>query len=231
MKRAIRLILTVLVSVAAVLTASAQYVYSPNLAFGAKAGATLSMMTFTPDVTQSFLPGYIFGATVRYTEQNHFGLIGEINIEQRGWKEDFEENSDRFSYSHTLTYIQIPLLTHIYFGSPRCKFFVNLGPEFSYLLGEKIKANFDYSDVASIPDFPRGYRTNEQLGMKITNRFDYGISGGLGVEIISRRNSFMLEGRFYYGLGNIFPSAKRDFFSASRGMSIQLTLGYMFRVK
>ena len=41
----------------------------------------------------------------------------------------------------------------------------------------------------------------------------------------------MLEGRFYYGLGNIFHSAKKDVFSASRGMSIELTLGYMIRVR
>lgn len=232
MKALSSLILLIVTALAAAVPATAQYVYSPNLAFGAKAGATLSEMTFSPDVKQSFLPGFICGVTVRYTEENHFGLIGEVNIQQRGWKEDFEEHNDLFSYQRTLTYIQIPLLTHIYFGSSKCKFFINLGPEFSYMLSDHIKADFNYNDIASIPDFPRGYRTNEQLGMKIANRFDYGISGGLGVELIARkRNSFLLEGRFYYGLGNIYPSSKRDYFAASRGMSIEVTLGYMFRVK
>ncbi|MDE6581396.1 MAG: PorT family protein [Duncaniella sp.] len=231
MKPLLRLILILLIA-AAPAAVKAQYVYSPNLAVGAKAGATISRMTFSPEVTQKFLPGFMAGVTVRYTEENHFGLIGEINIEQRGWVEDFEEHSSRFSYRRTLTYIQVPLLTHIYFGSRKCKFFFNLGPEFGYMLSDNISADFDYNDIASIPDFPRGYRTNEQLAMKVSNRFDYGISGGLGVELIARkRNSFMLEGRFYYGLGNIYPSSKRDFFSASRGMSIEVTLGYMFRIK
>ncbi|MCM1519752.1 MAG: PorT family protein [Lachnoclostridium sp.] len=210
----------------------AQREYSPNFAIGVKGGMTMSRMSFSPQVEQSFTNGFIMGVTARYTEENHFGLIGEINIEQRGWKENFEEKSDLFNYTRTLTYIQVPLLTHIYFGSEKCRFFVNLGPEFGYMLSSSISANFDPAAISSIPDFPRGYRTNEQLAMPVSSRFDYGISGGLGCElIIKRRNSIFLEGRYYYGLGNIFPASKRDYFSASRGMSIEITLAYMFRLR
>lgn len=213
------------------LAAMSQRQYSPNFAIGGKAGMTMSRMTFSPDVKQHFLNGYMAGITMRYTEEKYFGLIGEINFEQRGWKENFEE-SDRFSYSRTLNYIQIPLLTHIYFGSHKVRGFFNLGPEFGYLLSSSINANFNYRDVSAIPDFPKGYRTNEQLNMEITNRFDYGISGGAGIEfILKRKHSLLLEGRFYYGLGNIFPAAKKDYFSASRGMSIEVTLAYMIRVR
>ncbi len=70
------------------------------------------------------------------------------------------------------------------------------------------------------------------MQMDISSRFDYGITAGAGVEfIIRRRNSITLEGRYYYGLGNIFPSSRKDVFSASRGSSIQITLGYLFRLK
>lgn len=41
----------------------------------------------------------------------------------------------------------------------------------------------------------------------------------------------MLEGRYYYGLGNIFSAKKKDEFSASRGTAIEVTLGYMFHIK
>lgn len=214
------------------LTVMAQRQYSPNFAIGAKAGTTMSRMSFSPEVKQQFLNGYMIGVTARYTEENHFGLIGEINLQQRGWKEDFEENSDKFNYSRTLTYVQIPLLTHIYFGSRKFKGFFNLGPEFAYLLSSSTKANFDYADIKSVPDFPQGYRTNDQLNMDVENKFDYGISAGAGIEfIVKQKHSFMLEGRFYYGLGNIFHSAKKDVFSASRGMSIEITLGYMIRIR
>lgn len=225
-----KLILTA-AALSTILCVSAQRQYSPNLAIGGKAGMTMSRMSFAPEVKQNFQNGMMAGITVRYTEENHFGLIGELNIEQRGWKENFEENAE-FSYSRTLTYLQIPLLTHIYFGGKKFKGFVNLGPEFGYMISSSISANFDYRNISAVPDFPQGYRTNEQLAMDISNKFDYGISAGLGMEyIMKRKHSFMLEGRLYYGLGNIFPSAKKDYFSASRGMSIEITLGYMFRVR
>lgn len=227
-----RRLLTIITLLAASLTALAQREYSPNFALGAHGGATLSRMSFSPGVEQSFTSGFIMGLRARYTEENHFGLIGEINIEQRGWKENFEEQNDLFNYRRTLTYIQIPLMTHIFFGSDKCRFFINLGPEFGYMIADDISANFDYTNIAAIPDFPRGYRTNEQLSMDVSSRFDYGISAGLGCEMImKKRHSVMIEGRFYYGLGNIFPSSKRDYFSASRGMSIEISLGYMFRIR
>ncbi|MBO5455435.1 MAG: PorT family protein [Muribaculaceae bacterium] len=211
----------------------AQREYSPNLAIGGKAGSTMSKMSFSPEVHQKFTNGLTMGITARYTEEKHFGLIAEINLTQRGWAEDFaEDEAPQFSYSRTLTYIQIPFLTHIYFGSKKFRGFVNLGPEFGYMIGSSISANFDYKNYASVEGFPQGYRTNEQLNMEVQNKFDYGIAAGVGVEwILKRKHSFFLEGRYYYGLGNIYKATKRDFFAASRGMSIEITLGYMIRVR
>ena len=211
----------------------AQREYNPNFSIGAKGGATLSRMSFSPEVHQNMVQGITMGFTARYHEEKLFGLIGEINLTQRGWKEDFlRDDAPQFEYSRLLTYIQVPLMTHIYFGPERVKFFFNLGPEFGYLIGDKITANFDYHNYKSIPDFPQGYRTNEQLDKPVEVKFDYGIAGGAGVEFfINKRNSILLEGRYYFGLGNIFHASKRDFFSASRGTSIEITLGYLFRIR
>ncbi len=224
-----------LVSLLALLPSAvlAQRQYSPNFAIGGKAGATMSKMSFSPEVHQKFTNGLTMGITARYTEEKFFGLIAEINLTQRGWAEDFaEDEAPQFSYSRTLTYIQVPLLTHIYFGSNKFRGFVNLGPEFGYMIGSSISANFDYQNYTSIEGFPQGYRTNEQLNMEVQNKFDYGIAVGVGVEwILKRKHSFFLEGRYYYGLGNIYKASKRDFFAASRGMSIEITLGYMIRIR
>ena len=211
----------------------AQREYSPNFSMGVRGGATLSNMSFSPEVHQSMVQGITMGVTARYTEERYFGLIGEINITQRGWKENFvRDEAPQFEYSRTLTYVQIPLLTHIYFGSDRVKGFFNLGPEMGFMIGEKINANFDYRNYSSIEDFPTHYRTNEQLDKAAENKFDYGIAAGAGVEIfINRRNSIMLEGRYYFGIGNIFKDSKRDFFAASRGSSIEITIGYLFRIR
>lgn len=217
----------------AALPAMAQREYSPDFSMGVKGGATLSRMSFSPEVHQKMAQGFTGGIMARYREEKLFGLIAELNITQRGWKEDFaRDEAPEFSYERRLTYIQLPLLTHIYFGPKKVNFFVNLGPEFGLMLGDKIDANFDYHNIGSINGFPQGYRINRQLDMEVENRFDYGIAGGAGVEFyINKRNSIMLEGRYYFGLGNIFHATKRDYFSASRGSSIEITLGYMFRIR
>lgn len=211
----------------------AQREYSPKFYLGAKGGATLSRMTFSPGVHQKMVQGVTMGVSAKYVEENIFGLLAEVNITQRGWKEDFERDlAPEFDYSRKLTYIQIPFMTHIYFGSDKFKGFINLGPEFGYMIGDKISANFEYNNIKDIPGFPTTMRTNEQMSMEIERKFDYGIAAGAGMEfIVKRKHSLQLEGRFYYGLGNILNDSKRDFFSASRGMSIEITLGYMIRVK
>lgn len=211
--------------------AAAQREYSPNFMIGASAGATLSEMSISPHIDQTWLPGMTVGVRARYTEEKLFGIIVELNVTQRGWKEKYEPGED-FSYKCALTYLQLPFLTHIYFGSDRIRGFVNLGPEVGVMISSKISANFDYTNIKTVAGYPQGYRTNEQLNMEISNRFDYGIAGGIGAEyFVNRRNSVMLEGRFYYGLGNIFPAAKRDYFSASRSMSIEITAAWMFRLR
>lgn len=216
----------------AALTASAQREYSPNFSVGAAAGMTMSRMAFSPEVKQKWANGFTGGVRVRYTEENHFGLVGELNIEQRGWSEDYEELNSQFSYTRRLTYLQMPLMTHLYWGGDKFKVYVNLGPEVGYMIGSSISSNFDYRDYMHIPDFPLHNRTCQQMVLDVSNRFDYGITAGLGLEwFYKQRQSLMLEGRFYYGLGNIFPCTRSDYFSAARGMSLMVTVGWMMRVR
>lgn len=209
---------------------SAQEHYRPHISVGGHAGMTLSSMTFQPTVQQKMVSGFTMGATFRYAEEKFFGLIAELNLSQRGWSEDFK-GAD-FSYNRVLTYIEIPLLTHIYFGGRRFKGFVNLGPQVGFMIGDKITADFDYKNPASVEGFPTQNRMLDQMWMKVSKKFDYGIAGGLGCEFYVRpRHSITFEARYYFGIGNIFPDKKRDVFSASRGSSIIVTLGYNFRLR
>lgn len=223
----------VLILFAAILSCSAalaQDHYEGNISIGGKGGMTLSRVQFNPNVPQSFLPGMTVGVTARYMEEKHFGIIAEVNLEQRGWKELFEGYD--YQYSRQLTYVQIPVLTHIYFGSNKFHGFFNAGPEMGFLIGEKISANFDYKNIVTIPEFPKVNRNTEQFTLKTKNKFDYGISAGAGIEMIAKnKSSFNLEGRFYYGLRDVFSNHKKDTFSASSSLSIMVTLGYHYRVK
>ena len=210
--------------------ASAQKHFQSNVAIGGKAGVTLSNVNFSPSVKQGWNMGQTAGVTFRYMEEKHFGLILEANITRAGWKENFEDTD--FNYSRTLTYLQVPILTHIYFGSQKMRGFVNLGPQLGYYLGESISANFDYKNVNSVPGFPTENRYLDQLTLGVKSKFDYGLAFGAGTEFIAKRkHSFSLEARLYYGLGSVFPSKKKDTFSASSNMTLSITLGYAFRVK
>lgn len=208
----------------------AQTLYESRISIGGKAGAAMSKVMFSPSVPQSMFTGYTAGIAFRYAEEKNFGLLAELNISQTGWKEDFEDAP--FSYSRCLTYLRIPIMTHISFGNHKVKGFFNAGPEVGYLIGESTTANFDINNYQNIEGFPIVNRHNEQLALPVKNKIDYGISVGAGIEFIAKqKHSFILEGRCYYGLGNVFGSRKKDAFSASTGMSIMATLGYMFRIK
>lgn len=188
----------------------------------------MSRVFFNPSVKQGFQPGMNFGFTFRYIEENHFGLIAELNYAQRGWNEDFEDTP--YYYKATLNYLQLPILAHIYFGK-RGKFFFNVGPEFGLFLGEKRETNFSFSEVNNLDDFPP-HRTYYQWLRDADQKFDYGITAGLGGEVnINKRNSISLEARFYYGIGNVFKAERQEGFRASNQMTISASIGYWFRIK
>lgn len=220
----------ILVTMLATLAASAQVHYDGTIAVGGKAGASLSRVNFNPTVEQTMLPGMTAGVMFRYIEENHFGLVAELNMTQRGWKEVFDESD--YNYSHSFTYLELPVMTHIFFGNRRVKGFFNLGPELNIMLGDGIKSNFTYQDAATMDYFIQDPRHIEQLTMDINNRLDYGICAGAGMEVnLNPKHSLLLEGRFYYGLTDVFPNHKTDVFAGSNSMSITVTLGYFYRLK
>lgn len=202
--------------------------YRPHISVGGHGGVAISQMSFSPHVPQKWQLGPTMGVQIRYAEEKLVGVMAELNFVSRGWKENFEDNPE-LSYSRTMNYLTLPIMTHISFGSPRIKCFFNLGPEFGIMVSDNISSNFDYEHASQF--VPSTRRVN-QMTLEVKNKFDYGITAGLGGEFyLSPRNSIYLEGRFYYGLGSIFPSSKADEFSASRSMSITVTAGYNFRFK
>ena len=98
----LRSLLAVVAILATWLAASAQREYDPHFWLGARAGMTLSRMEFSPPVDQSMLPGKTVAFTARYIEEKIFGLIGELVVTQRGWREDFgDDYRDQFHYDRT----------------------------------------------------------------------------------------------------------------------------------
>ena len=180
--------------------------FRPQWFIGAKGGATISMVNFKPSVGQGFTFGASYGPAFRYLSHKNVGLQFELLYNERGWKEA-ETN-----YNRKLSYLSLPFMTHINFGGRIVRCFVNIGPEIGYLCKEK--------GIVKDSEIPQ-YQAAK-------NKFDYGIVGGLGLEIRTKIVACMLEGRYYFGIGNIYGARTADHFNTSSNQSIAINLAILF---
>jgi len=216
-----------------------------DFAVGVNGGYVLSNIGFTPKVTQSMHGGLTGGVTFRYVCEKYFKTIcsvqAEVNYSQIGWKEEILTADDQpvindvtgfaEEYSRTINYIQVPIFAHLAWGRERkgAQFFFQIGPQLSYMMSESTQTNFDFNDMNI---YDRTSPVCAQDTMAVENKFDYGIAAGLGVEYsLPKVGHFMLEARYYYGLGNIYGDTKRDYFAKSNINNIVIKLTYLFDIK
>ena len=215
-----------------------------TLSVGVSGGYNLTTVRFTPKVVQSMKGGLTGGLAMRYTVEKYFSTIAsiaaEVNYGQLGWKEDIRDLNDQpvinavtgvaEQYERTINYIQVPIMAHLAWGRENrgVNFFVNAGPQFGVYLSESTKSNFDW-DKRNMAD--RANSICAQDTMAVENKFDYGIAAGAGIEFANPKvGRCLLEGRYYYGLGNIYGDSKRDYFGSSNFGTITIKLTYLFDI-
>ena len=227
--------------------------YRNDFAVGVSGGYAMSSVRFLPKIPQDQFGGLTLGITARYTCEKYFksicAIVGEVNIVQSGWKENIitareepvpvlDPATDQpiegkyEAYSRKMTYLQIPVFARLGWGRERSGFqaFFQVGPQVGYNLSDKGEANFDLDHPNNTRD-GRSSPVVKQYFMPIEHRFDYGIAGGLGLEFSIRKlGHFMLEGRYYYGLGNIYGNSKRDYFASSNFQNIIVKASYLFDI-
>lgn len=203
-----------------------------ELYLGAGGGVVFSNIDFMPTVEQSEHMGVLGGISLKYISEKHLGLIAELNYVQKGWTEAFEPDSE-FSYQRTLSYLEMPFLTHIYFGN-KTRFIINAGPKISYLLGEQEQMSSALAENIATrreadPNAPIGVQYGSIDEMK---RLDYGLIGGLGLELKTDIGDLNLEGRYYFGLADLFTSRRSEnaFFSRSAHRIIEGKLTWYFKI-
>ena len=226
MRRIIGIIATILFAT----NISAQIEEPRNiLEIGVAGGLNLNSMEFQPTIRQKMFNGINGGITARYTSEKYFSMICaaqiEINFSQKGWEEDFDDGTDN-RYCRRLNYIEIPLLAHLSWGKEQngLQFFINLGPQFGFFLSD----SETYEGTWKPEERPSSLRP--VYGKEVYNKFDYGIAGGAGIELKTKAGNFFVEGRYYYGLGDIFNNSKTDDFGRSANMTISARLGYSIRI-
>lgn len=199
--------------------------FQPEWAFGVNAGQTISRINFNPAVSQASLRQFVGGLSARYLSERHFGLQAELNFSQRGWQEEKDSVPDH-RFTKQLTYLELPVMTHIYFELHRnARLVFNMGPQISCLLSEKILKE----NIVIDPDYDTIDKNATHYTQSTQTKFDWGIAAGGGLEIRTGIGSFVLEGRYYYGLSDIYRNTKRDYFSVSSNQVLNVKLSYFFR--
>jgi hypothetical protein len=186
----------------------AQNEFSSETYFGFNGGYALSMVNFSPSVHQTFQPGYQGGVVFRHNSQKNMGVQAELNFMQRGWNEES-------GYIRQLNYIELPFMSHFYFGK-KVQFFINIGPKVSYLLNDKVLSS------ASTPS------QAEQYGA-LTLPFDYGFCGGFGVQLKMGRQIVLIDTKINYSIATLFPDRLTDHFRNSNHMNASLSAAWLLR--
>lgn len=238
-------IAVVALSVCSLTTVQAQIgEHRSDFAIGANGGYVLSKVGFTPTVQQKQHGGITGGVSLRYVCEKYFKTIcsvyAEVNYAKVGWTEDIldiENNAvlisgtgEALKYQRDITYIQIPVFAHLAWGREErgFNFFVNLGPQIGFYLNESTTTNFDETTST---ENDRVSNITAQYDMPVEKKLDYGIAAGAGMEYsIPKVGHFLLEGRYYYGLGNIYGSSKKDYFGKSNFGQIVVKASYLFDI-
>ncbi len=212
-------------------TAFAQVGSPRNMKFlGVSAGMETNTISFVPKIKQTLHPEPMFGVSFRHTTEKYFFLIcgtqTELNYSVRGWTELIEDGSGN-EYSRVTHYIDLPFMAHLGVGREirGLQGYLNAGPQISYLISEKeIYGGTEPWDISNRPNY-----VVEQYGKDTENKFDYGITAGIGAELHTGMGTFGVEGRYYFGLGNIFGISKTDYFARCANGTISVRATYMVR--
>lgn len=198
-----------------------------NLAIGVNGGINLNSATFSPKVRQKNLMGITGGLTARYISEKYFSMICgaqvELNFSQHGWDEYYQDYPG-LQYTRKMNYVEIPFLAHLAFGRERgMQFFIHAGPQVGFFLGDSRSQSGNWEDFSGI--------VIEQHDKSVENKFDYGITAGLGVELRTKSGNFLVEGRYYYALSDFYHSTKKDYFSRSAHNVITAKISYLFDLR
>lgn len=204
-----------------------------NLAVGFNGGYNLSSVDFSPTIKQGLQSGYTGGLTLRYTSEKYFSLICaaqlELNFAQRGWNETIDDGTNN-TYSRTTNYIEIPFFAHLGWGEEErgLQFFVNAGPQIGLFLNDSEHYGFTQEDPWDTNWRPNGII--EQYGKAVENRLEYGIAGGLGMELKTGVGNFIIEGRYFFGLSDMYGNSKADPFGRSANTTITTKVTYLIDI-
>jgi hypothetical protein len=176
---------------------------------GAHGGVIAGTVIFVPSadgmspITNACVLGGTGGFVFRYAGHKYCHFQMELNYMHRGWATYDETNGHVYRNLH---YIELPIFMNLNFGSEKCRWMLNLGPQIGYCVKDESKS--------------------------IENPFDWGVALGTGVYFRTKHAGvYELEVRLDYSFGGVVGTGITDKHSMASLMDLSLNLGWFMPLR
>ena len=157
---------------------------------GVKGGLNLSNFRVDEVADNNMKVGLNLGLFAKLPVTESFSIQPEILYSSKGSKLKYDNFiQGEGEYRFNLNYIEVPVLGVFHIGE---HFNIHAGPYVAYLTSSNIKDVEDDGTIEGIAE----------LDADNFNRFDYGIAGGVGIDV----NGFIAGARYNYGLQEVGES-------------------------
>ncbi len=168
------------------------------------------------------------GFNFALTSDNFLSIQPEILYSQKGWAAQSSNLLASYDGTFRLNYLEVPILVKVNFGGEVIKAYVNAGPSFGYLIGGRLKGNWnalgflgsDIDESLKFTDTPSLASLNELDA----NRIEIGANFGGGVGFALGGNVIFIDLRYNMGLTdyNRDYESKNRVFAFTAGLQIPL---------
>src|SRR5690606_34686725 len=148
-------------------------VANAQTSFGVRAGANLANIGGDDTDNAKMKIGYHVGAYANIGLTDMFALEPGLLLSTKGAKVDFSEDGYEVESKSTMTYLDIPVLARVNIASGFNAF---IGPQFSFLLGNKDKMEITEGGVTV---------SAEESSTEGMNKLDLGLAFGVGYQLES----------------------------------------------
>lgn len=180
--------------------------------------------------------GMAFGLVTEIGISNMFAIQAEVLYSQLGAGTSGTETFDLFGEVYTykwddkirFNYLQIPLLAKLKFGTDNLGINAFVGPHIGFGLG-KVVYDYDYTfSIGGVVDEADKGTDKEDWDDLELNKFDYGVTGGLGISFPVGTGTLGIDARYQLGLGNLVKEPEGDEKGSHR--NIQFGLSYLLPI-
>jgi hypothetical protein len=182
---------------------------------GFKAGYGYSQYFFRNFVEQNFVPVNQYGLVISQMNKKNFGIEIDMLYTQKAWEEKFISG---YSKQVLINYLEFPFLSSYKLGKNKSGLLFYGGMHISYALSiDSLNQGIPAEADSSIIQYaPFEY-----------NKFNYGLTGGIGYQLNLGRNIFQLQLMYSQGLQNLF---ERDYSKIYRSLNQNLYLNFIYKV-